>query len=182
MFLTKTTSKFLRLGGLAVFGAVILANAAAAQVDGKIIGIIGQSLKFLSEPLSGDVRTAIVYSGANPASKAWADEAVAAISASPNAGDAVLQPVAVAADAFNGGDADLVLFADQTEDVHASVFGTAASAQTLTMSLGKACVEVAACVVSIDTSSGVKIFLNNEALENTGLEFQRPFLLLVKRL
>ncbi len=164
--------------GFLVFPSPLTAAAEFSQKDGQILG---RTLGFVGDGMSGPAVVGIVYAPADPASRHEAELVKAVIGDAMPAGRVVLRarlvPVGEVPDVTGvqalyvtsglGADMDLVA-------------GAARRLHVPTISADMACVQSGACVVGFSSEPTVQITIDRAAAERSGVRFLQAFRMLVR--
>jgi hypothetical protein len=166
----------------AVFACLaITSSAAVAQFSAKDGQVLGRTLSFVGDGMSGVVVVGIVVSDTDPASQRDADAVRGIIGAEFPAGRVRLQFRLVPVDQLGAVTGVSALYV--TSGLTASMDAISAAAQRLrvpTISADLTCVQSRGCVVGFATEPTVQIVIDTAAAERTGVRFMQAFRMLVR--
>jgi hypothetical protein len=166
----------------ALFGSMAATSpAAVAEFSAKDGQVLGRTLSFVGDGVSGVVVVGVVVSGSDPASRRDAEVIRDVIGADLQAGRVRLQVRLVPVEQLSAvaGVAALYL----TSGLAASMETITSTAQRLhvpTISADMACAESRGCVVGFSTEPTVQIVLDRALAERMGVHFMQAFRMLVR--
>jgi hypothetical protein len=168
--------------GLALFGSVAATSpAAVAEFSAKDGQVLGRTLSFVGDGVSGVIVVGIVVSGADPASRRDAEVIRDVVGADLQAGRVRLQVRLVPVEQLAAVSGVAALYV--TSGLAASMETISSTAQRLhvpTISADMTCVESRGCVVGFSTEPTVQIVLDRALAERTGVHFMQAFRMLVR--
>jgi hypothetical protein len=170
------------LAGLAAFASVsVNAPAAVAEFTAKDGQVLGRTLGFVGNGMSGVVIVGVVVSPTDPDSQHDAEIVRGVIGADLPAGRVRLQVRLVPLEQLNAVTGLAALYV--TSGLSASMETIAGTAQRLhipTISADLGCVESGGCVVAFSTEPTVQIVIDSAAAERAGVHFMQAFRMLVR--
>jgi hypothetical protein len=170
------------VAGLA--GLVALAAAspiAVAQFSVKDGQVLGRTLGFVGDGMSGVVIVGVVVSATDPASQRDAEAIRAVIGADLPAGRVRLQMQVVPLDQLNAVNGVAALYV--TAGLSANMEKIGITAQRLhvpTISADLVCVQSRGCVIGYSTEPILQIVIDTAQAERTGVRFMQAFRMLVR--
>ena len=169
---------------LSLAAAILIAAsslAAAAEFDAKDGQILGRTLGYSGDGMTGVAVVGIVFSPANPGSQHEAEIIRAVIGDGLATGRIRLQARLVPVDTLSGvtGLNALYLTTGLPEDTE-TIFSVARRLRAPTISANLTCVEAGRCVVGFISEPTVQILLNEGAAERIGVHFLQAFRMLVR--
>ena len=176
------TARALTLAGLAAATLIVTSSPAATpEFSAKDGQILGRTLVYSGDGMTGVAVLGIVFAPANHASRQEAELVQAVIGDGLPAGRIRLQARLVPVEQLAGvtGVNALYLTAGLAENMEA-VFSAAQRLQAPTIAANLACVEAGSCVVGFSSEPTVQIILNQKAAERAGVHFLQAFRMLVR--
>lgn len=168
--------------GLAAFASLATTSSAAvAEFSAKDGQVLGRTLGFIGDGLSGVVVVGIVVSNTDPLSQRDAESVRGVIGTDLPAGRVRLQFRLVSLDQLGTATGVSALYV--TAGLAASMEAISGAAQRLrvpTISADLACVQARGCVVGFSTEPTVQIIIDTAAAERTGVHFMQAFRMLVR--
>ena len=172
-----------RLGVIAIVAVVAFAGVTPARADFSIRDgqILGRTLGYVGDGLSGTAILGIVFIPSDPSSRREAEAIRTVIGNGLAAGRVRLQASLIPVDqlAVVIGVNALYVTAGLTESMNA-VSGTALRLHIPTVSIDMACVQSGNCVVGFSSEPTVKIVIDHAAAERAGMHFLQAFRMLVR--
>jgi len=179
-----TAMKFVMLT-LACLAAASLVTASSRADGGEFSPkdgqVLGRTLGFVGDGMSGIAVVGIVFAPTNPASRQEAELILAVIGDDMPAGRVQLRGRLVPLGQLSDVIGIQALYV--TEGLAGSmdlVFGAAQRLHVPTISADIGCVQSGACVVGFSSEPTVQIIIDRGAAERTGARFQRAFRMLVR--
>jgi hypothetical protein len=167
------------VAGLISFAAI--STAAVAEFSAKDGQVLGRTLGFVGNGVSGVVVVGVVVSSADPASRRDAEAIRGVIGTDLPAGRVRLQVRLVPVEQLNAVTGVAALYV--TSGLSASMENISGTAQRLhvpTISAELACVESRGCVVGFSTEPTVQIVIDSALAERMGVHFMQAFRMLVR--
>lgn len=156
-------------------------GAVAAEFSAKDGQILGRTLGFVGDGMSGPAIVGVVFSPTNPASRREAELIQAVIGDDMPTGRVRLRsrlvPIGQVAEVIG------IQALYVTGGLSANIDLVAAAAQRLhvpTISADISCVQVGACVVGFSSEPTVQIIIDRGAAERSGVRFLQAFRMLVR--
>lgn len=180
MFVVKFLA--LMLAGLISLASIsATSHAAFGEFSAKDGQVLGRTLGFVGDGMTGVAVVGIVVAPANPASQRDAEVIRAVIGDDLPAGRVRLQVRLIAVDQLAGVGGVAALYV--TTGLAGSMATISSAAQRLhvpTISAGLSCVQTDGCVVGFSTEPTVQILIDKAAAERTGVHFMQAFRMLVR--
>jgi hypothetical protein len=176
---TRHALPFIALVTLTFFA--MSAPAAFAQFSPKDGQVLGRTLSFVGDGMSGIVIVGVVVSATDPASQRDAEAIRTVIGADLPAGRVRLQVRLVQLEQLNEVTGVAALYV--TAGLAASMDRIAETARRLhvpTISADLVCVQSRGCVIGYTTEPTVQILIDKEQAERTGVHFMQAFRMLVR--
>jgi hypothetical protein len=168
--------------GLALFASVAATSTAAvAEFSAKDGQVLGRTLSFVGDGVSGVVIVGIVVAAADPASRRDAEVIRGVVGADLQAGRVSLQVRLIPVDQLAAVSGVAALYV--TSGLAANMETISSTAQRLhvpTISADLTCVESHGCVVGFSTEPTVQIVLDRASAERMGVHFMQAFRMLVR--
>ncbi len=161
--------------------AIVSVPAASAQFNLKDGQILGRTIGYTGDGLSGIAVVGVVFVPSDPASRQEAEQIQAVVGDGLATGRVRLQVQLLPVTQLTGasGLSGLYLTSGLDSSMDA-VFGAARRLRVPTISASLACVEQGHCVVGFTSEPTVQILLNEGAAERTGVHFLQAFRMLVR--
>jgi hypothetical protein len=153
-------------------------GAAFTAKDGQVLG---RTLGYVGDGMTGVTIVGIVFAPANPASQRDAEAVLAVIGGDLAAGRVRLQARLIPLDQLTAVTGIAALYV--TAGLEANMVPIVDAAQRLrvpTISADLACVQSGGCVVGFSTEPTVQILIDKAAAERTGVRFMQAFRMLVR--
>ena len=175
--------KFVTLTLACLTASLVTASfrAAGAEFSPKDGQVLGRTLGFVGDGMSGVAVVGIVFAPTVPASRHEAELILAVIGDDMPAGRVELRGRLVPLGQLSDVTGIQALYV--TERLAGSmdlVFGAAERLHVPTISADIGCVQSGACVVGFSSEPTVQIIIDRGAAERTGVRFQRAFRMLVR--
>lgn len=174
--------KILALSAVALAGFSVSAEAVTGKKEMQVVGKVAGFTSSIEK--SKAVKLGVVFDAANATSQADFDAVKAIVGAGLKAGKLTIEfvPVAVSEISTKSASVDMFFVTEGLSAKMAEINSVAKKDKKLTVSTDLTCVETGNCLVGVDVSSGVKVFLNRASVDATGIEFDSAFKFMVKEL
>lgn len=172
----------LSLSALALCAMSLDANAATEAKEMQVVGKVAGFANSIDK--SKPVQLGVVFDGANATSQADFDAVKGIIGAGLKTGKVTINfvPVAISELGSKVASVDMLFVTEGLSGKMAEINSVAKNNKKLTVSTDMSCVETGNCLVGVDVSSGVKVFLNRASVDATGIEFDSAFKFMVKEI
>jgi len=158
-----------------ILTAAGFSTSALADLSESHIAVALKSVKFIQpKPKNGEI-AAFVYKEGDATSKTLADSLAASMDTS------VLQSKVMSSQSIDLSGARLVFITDAALTDIASIATAAQSNKVAAVAAQKSCSEAGNCVLTVETSPKVQIFLSEDAASKAGISFSSAFKMLVKK-
>lgn len=173
--------------GLRIFGVIVCAvfivtgsasSHAEAPVSKTDASVIVKSLDYVRglRPDNGTLNVGIVYDPGNGASQQEAQVVYDLLKSMPQLEAGRLSPSLVSIHALGQHKSSQILYiARGLNDYYARIRDFSHTNHVFNISLDRGCADTGCCAVAVQTGSKVKIFLNVEAMENSGFDVDATF-------
>nr|WP_321983072.1 hypothetical protein [uncultured Lichenicoccus sp.] len=161
--------------------AVVPARAAETEFSVKDAQVLGRTLGYVGDGVTGAVVVGVAFSPAVPVSQQDADRVRAVIGDGLPTGRVRLQARLVAVDQLAGAAGFDAFYVTQgLGDGMDAVFSAARRLHVPTISTSPACLQSGDCVVGFSTEPKVEIVIDSASAARTGVRFMQAFRMLVK--
>lgn len=170
----------LTLSALTVFS--LSAEAVTEQKEMQVVGKVAGFANSINK--AAPVKLGVIVDSTNATSQTDFDAVKSIVGTGLKAGKVTLEfvPVGLSEISSKASSVDMLFVTEGLADKMAEINTVAKENKKLTVSTDMSCVETGNCLVGVDVSSGVKVFLNRASVDATGIEFDSAFKFMVKEL
>lgn len=185
--LSPAVKRLFLLGWVCTAGAGVPLSAIAQPMTSKDIKVFSGILNYVRglEKEGTSLILGIAYDPAQPQSLESAQATLAQLNESKHTKKsgltAQLIPMTENGLQLDGGMIDIIYITHDMDRYYENLLDFAKKNHVFTFSTDKDCVQNNCCIVSVQTESGIDIFLNEGILRETGFEVDAAFKFMVKR-
>ncbi|MFM2042434.1 MAG: hypothetical protein RLY86_1010 [Pseudomonadota bacterium] len=167
------------MAAMVTAAALVCGGPAQAGMSQKDLEVLGRALSFTVNGPGGEVPAAVVFVPGNAESEAEKTAIMGLLGNGLKVGSITLKGTPVAVGDVTATTARVWLVTTGA----GSALGTAgAQAKAITASTDRSCAEAGNCVLAIETTPKVQIFVSRKAADAAGVSFESAFLIMVKEL
>lgn len=163
-----------------LMAATLLPLTARAELSEKDMQVVGRALSFVVDGPKGDVPVAIVFQEGNASSEGDKAAAAKLLEAGLKTGELTLKGTPVPVSKI--GDAGKYKVWYVTMGAGGAMGPAGGAAKAITVGTDKDCVAAGQCVIAVESSPKVQIYVSRAAAQAAGVSFSSAFLILVKEL